>query len=371
MFMLLWQPMQSVPRALEPILFIPGLLYEALVRARNGLYAKGLFKQHRLPGPVISVGNITVGGSGKTPLVIHIAQLIAERGFQPAILTRGYGRDSSEKTLVVHPGELVPSAARVLGDEPAVIRRHVPSSWMGISGNRLEAGSSIARKAERPVFILDDGFQHRQLGRDLDIVVLDGSQPLQSNRVMPRGTLREPLQELGRCHVAVVNGVQEAGAADAILKSFVRYDSKVSVFFCSQNIESVIPFTSWSEKASPAWPRQPRSAFLVAALGNPERFERDVRQFGIEVVGTKFFRDHYWLLQGDWNDCVRQARRMNAECMITTEKDAVKISHPPDFPLFIATQSTVIFRAGEFLEILTRCLEGRMRELSEFRANGG
>lgn len=368
--MLIWQPMQSVPRALEPILFIPGLLYEALVRARNGLYAKGLFTQHRLPGPVISVGNITVGGSGKTPLVIHIAQLIAERGFQPAILTRGYGRDSSDKTVIVRPGELVPSAARVLGDEPAVIRRHVPSSWMGISRNRLEAGRSIAQMAEKPVFILDDGFQHRQLGRDLDIVMLDGSQPMRSNRVMPRGTLREPLSGLRRCHAAVVNGVREAGAASAIAENFVRYNSTASVFFCSQKIGSVIPFTSWSGAVSQAWPRQPRSAFLVAALGNPGRFEQDVRQYGIEVAGTKLFRDHHWPTPGDWSDCVHRARRLNAECMITTEKDAVKISQPPDFPLFIATQSTVIFRAGDFHEILTRCVEGRLRELSGFGANG-
>lgn len=356
--------MQRIPPALAPILFAPGLLYEALVRARNGLYAAGMLPQRRLPGPVISVGNITMGGTGKTPLVLYIAQMLMTRGFQPVILTRGYKRAQSNEMLILSPEEKVLSPARVLGDEPAVMRRHVPFAWLGISKNRLLAGSRIARELKQPVFILDDGFQHRELSRDLDIVILDLSQPLQSNRVFPRGTLREPLSGLHRCHIAVLNGAEAGGAGDPIAEDVVRHSPKAAIFCCSQRIGSILPFDAWSKVGSGVPPRQPRSAYLVAGLGNPKRFEQDVRRLGIDVAGARFFSDHYWPTPEDWRACANDARSRSAETIITTEKDAVKISHAPDFPLSVATQSTVISDAAAFETMLAQCVQRRLRELT-------
>lgn len=353
--------MQKVPPALAPIVYLPGLLYEALVRARNGLYSANALPQHRLPGPVISVGNITMGGTGKTPLVIHIAQWLVNEGFHPAILTRGYKRARPDETLILAPDDRVASAAGALGDEPALVRRRIPSAWMGISRDRFLAGMRISERLQDPVFILDDGFQHRRLRRDLDIVVLDRSQALRSNRVLPRGTLREPLSGLRRCGVVVLNGVHSGDAKDPIADFLMRLAPKAAVFRCSQTIESMIPFPAWSEKTFRGEPRNPRSAYLVAALGNPGRFEKDVRRLGIEVRGVKFFPDHYSPTPEDWQACAQAARAGNAETMVTTEKDAVKISSLPDFPLMVSMQSTLLAEETAFERMLTQCVGNRVR----------
>ena len=361
-FVLLWFSMRRIPPALAPILFIPGLFYEALVRARNALYTAGIFPHRSLPGPVISVGNITMGGTGKTPLVLYIAHMLSTRGFSPVILTRGYKRVRASEALIIPPDEIIPSPARTLGDEPAVMRRHVPSAWMGISKDRFLAGSRISQKLRQPVFVLDDGFQHRKLDRDLDIVIVDASQPLRSNRVFPRGSLREPLSGLGRCHIAVLNGAGEPDAENPVAEDVVRYASKATMYSCIQTIESLLPFDAWIGADSGTRVGHPRSAYLVAGLGNPGRFERDVRRLGIDVAGTKFFADHHWLAAEDWQACARDARGSGAEAIITTEKDAIKISQPPEFPLSVAIQSTVISGAAEFEKSLLLCVQGRLRE---------
>jgi len=354
---LIWLPMQRNSPAIAPILFIPGLLYEALVRARNGLYASHVLRRQRLPAPVISVGNITMGGTGKTPLVLYISKMLAAQGYRPAILTRGYKRAAPNETLILPAGQSVLSAAGILGDEPAVMRRHVPFAWMGISRNRFLAGSRISAKLNQPVFVLDDGFQHRRLCRDLDIVILDCGQPLQSNRVFPRGTLREPLSGLRRCHAIVLNNLHRAGAEVPILETVARFATKASIFRCHQSIESLVPFPAWSELQLGGTSQAPRSSFLVAAIGNPERFEQDIRRLGIEIVGKKFFPDHYWLSPQDWQACIGDARGANAEAMVTTEKDAVKILHPPDFPLVVSVQATAISDAPAFDRMLRQCAE--------------
>src|SRR5262245_6288298 len=146
------------------LLALPALLFEAAVRARNSLYTSGLRRPARLPRPVVSVGNLTIGGSGKTPFVIHVAGRVAAMGAVPAVLSRGYGRERPRSMHVVPPGGEMPGA-RIIGDEPALIRRRVPAAWLGIASNRHTAGRTIAARVRNPLFILDDGFQHRRLHR--------------------------------------------------------------------------------------------------------------------------------------------------------------------------------------------------------------
>ncbi len=335
-FVLLWLPMQRIPPALAPMLCVPGLLYESLVRARNGLYDAGVLPRRYLPGPVLSVGNITLGGTGKTPLVLYIAQVLKQRGLQPAILTRGYRRTQSNTTRILAPDEGVPSAARILGDEPAVMRRHVSSAWMGISKNRFRAGSIISQKLRQAIFILDDGFQHRRLYRNLDIVILDRSQALPSNRVFPRGTLREPLSGLHRCHAIVLNGTRDEDTGDPFIEEIVRCHPQISLFCCSQTIESLVHLSAWDAMDFSVEAQRPHSAYLVAAIGNPQRFAQDVQHLGIDVRGSKFFPDHYWPAPEDWRACAEDARSKHADAIITTEKDAVKILQSPDFPVMVS-----------------------------------
>jgi tetraacyldisaccharide 4'-kinase len=356
--------MYKASSAFAPLAYLPGLAYETILRARNRLYDRAKLPQHRLPRPVISVGNITLGGSGKTPLVIFIAHMLKQLGYTPAVLTRGYGRSHPHETKILAPGETIPDAAAALGDEPALIQRRAAFAWLGVSKNRLEAGRRIAEREPTVVFLLDDGFQHRRLHRDLDIVILDASQQLKSNHIFPRGTLREPLSGLHRCDMIVFHGAPEGGKQD--MAGLTPLDLKLgtAVFHCRQRIQELIPFASW--KQNPPGHRTedgaalPRSAYLVSAIGNPERFQRDIRRMGIGGPGGTFYPDHHALRQRDWRICADKARRKGAEMIITTEKDAIKIGEPPDFRLLVAVQSTEMANADDFGAILKSRAKGSL-----------
>ncbi len=351
--------MRKTTSALASLLYLPGLVYEAAVRARNGLYAASLLPQDRLSAPVLSVGNMTMGGTGKTPLVLYITQMLLRLGYHPAVLSRGYGRMEPGTVHIVAPGDVVPSPAGILGDEPALIRRYAPGAFLGIASNRFLAGELIAKQLSHPVFILDDGFQHRRLRRDLDIVVVDGSRSLKADRVFPRGTLREPLSGLRRCNIVLINDARDAAKTGRVIKEIRQCHPTAVVFRCTQTIRALVPFSAWAEENA-TQAAVPSTAFLVAALGNPERFEQDVRALGVEVLGTKFYRDHARLAPKDWADCIRQAHRKRADAIILTEKDAIKLLDPPEFPLLVAVQSTDIADAGGFESAVKRCLEERM-----------
>lgn len=355
---LLCPPMQTIPKALAHALYVPGLIFEALVRVRNALYSARTLSIRRLPAPVISIGNLTMGGAGKTPLVICLGRMLADMGYVPAVLTRGYRRAQPRESWVVPPGKTVPSPHLVLGDEPALIRRHLSSAWMGVSKDRYAAGMEIARKASGIVFVLDDGFQHRALHRDLDIVIIDPLQPLIANRVFPAGTLREPLSALSRCDVVMISGDPNTGETDAVAKK-IRSIVNARLFYCRQKIRQLLPFQHWrAGEGAFDGDKEAGPAFLVSAIGNPERFRRDVMQTGIEVRGARFFPDHHRLTREDWRACSLEAGKSGASAIIVTEKDAVKIDDPPDTPLYVAVQSVEI-PDGRKLENLLRERVGR------------
>lgn len=345
-------------KAFAPALYLPSLLFETAVRMRNRLYDSARLEQHRLPGPVISVGNLTVGGTGKTPLVVHIAGILLRQGRIPAILTRGYGREKPGRAHVVSPMETIPAPALVLGDEPALIRRRIPSIWMGVSKDRYVAGAAIARRQSGAVFLLDDGFQHRKLWRDLDIVVVDGARPLRSHRLFPLGALREPLTGLRRCHVIVINEGVANPAPERLEAELAALHPGARIFHCTQSVEHLIPFESWKDnRVYGNLPEPVNSAFLVAAIGAPERFRDSIARLGIAVRGVKFYRDHARLSRSDWQECIGEARRAKAEAIVVTEKDAVKVNAPPDFPLLVAVQTTGMRRPEEFEALLKERIE--------------
>ena len=321
-------------------------------RLRNRAYSANWLNRQRLDCPVISIGNITMGGTGKTPLAIHVAQMLLGLGCTPAFLSRGYGRLSGE-VVVLSPGKAIPDPVSALGDEPALIQRRVPAAWVGVSKNRFNAGALIERQ-KRVAFILDDGFQHRKLFRDLDIVVLDGSQALESARIFPSGALREPISSLRRCQLIVVNGhPEDMNPIESVMR---RLECRATIVRCEQKINALIPFVDWQKNAVLApGGRFANTAFAVAALGNPNRFLRDLCGFGIEVKGKKLFPDHYRLNERDWTSCWKAAAGQGVDAIVTTEKDAIKVSHPPGFPLMVAIQSTEMFDDGALEKALRKC----------------
>jgi tetraacyldisaccharide 4'-kinase len=351
-----------VGRILMPLLYpmsaAASLIFGGVTRVRNHFYDSGFFSSRSLSAPVISVGNITVGGSGKTPFVIHLAKTIARWHATPILLSRGYGR-RSKGAVIMRPGEhgCLPSLS--LGDEPALFHRHVPDAWVGISAGRWETGRQILPRVARPVFLLDDGFQHRQLKRDLDIVIIDRTQALVKNRLLPSGTLREPPEALRRAHLVVVNGPAGAPAADSIDAEMRSLAAATPLFHCIQEIDRLVPFREWMEGLGESGREDyPRTVFLVAAIGNPRRLARDVQALDIHIAGSRFFRDHSRLQPGDWRACMAEAKRRGASALLTTEKDAVKLVTDHELPIWVAMQSIRVAEQDELERKLRIVMEG-------------
>ena len=362
--------MYRVIPVLANVLYVPGLFYRAGIHLRNRAFDAQFFSARSLSQPTISVGNLTMGGTGKTPFVICLAELLKEMGYETAVLTRGYGRQQSRKTIILPPSENANFSVSLLGDEPALLRRRLPNAWLGISADRFYAASSIRRHEKRAnqtvrlVYVLDDGFQRRDIHRDLDIVMIDSTRPPYKERLFPSGALREPLTELRRAHVVIINSPGSTDAAgignylidtphiDRITENLRKYAPEADFFHCVQRIMRIIPFSTWIDQQKPHNSSSPpKTAFLTAAIGNPDRFKQDIHGMGIEIRGCAFFRDHSAI---DWKNCIKSVQMEGAEAIIITEKDAVKISKPPDFPLFVAIQTTVIPELERFCQILRK-----------------
>lgn len=340
-----------------PLLYPLSLLVAGAARVRGALYEAGLFKQHRLPCPVISVGNLTWGGEGKTPLVLHIASLIRHFGMTGALLSRGYGRIHPDRVNILAPGEGGSSSWENIGDEPAIIRRHRPDLWIGLSRDRYRAACSILERTSSVAFLLDDGFQHRKLHRDLDLLIVDSSKNPEHNRVFPAGSLREPPSSLRRAHAVVLN-VGPSDAHRCPTEQFIRkVHPEIPIFHCRQEIDAEIPLDDWqSGREAAVTAAHVSSAFLVAAIGNPARFERDVIARGIRVTGARCFRDHFRPSEDDWHSCTEAARKAGSEVIITTEKDAVKIVHTPAYPILVARQATRMLETREFTSLIMKTI---------------
>jgi tetraacyldisaccharide 4'-kinase len=269
-------------------------LFSAVVAARNALYDHGVLKQQRLCRPVISVGNISVGGAGKTPFVILFAALLRQRGLRVDVLSRGYGRKSSGVLVVDADG----SPLR-FGDEPVLIARRLPGVPVIVGESRYQAGLEAERRFESDVHLLDDAFQHRQLARDFDIVLLS-RRDLQ-DRLLPSGRLREPLSALTRADAVVWSEPGELPSLPA-------------------------PMPVWRVRRQLELPPQsPLKPFVLCAIAGPQRFLRDLESAGVQVAGHHWFRDHHAYTEADIRELCREAGRAGADGFLTTEKDSVKL----------------------------------------------
>jgi tetraacyldisaccharide 4'-kinase len=275
-------------------------LYAAAVAAKNAAYERGWARAKRLHWPVISVGNLSVGGSGKTPLVIRLAQLLRERGVDADVLSRGYGRASSEVERVDPNG-----SAESFGDEPLLIARaaDVPV-YVGV--NRFDAGLLAEREtAETGVHLLDDGFQHRQLARDVDIVVLHRSDFTQSP--LPAGRLREPLHALRRASILVLR------EEDRDLETELRRRGLAQpIWYVTRRLEV----------------SEVKRAIAFCGIARPDEFFAALRAAGTEVAAALPFRDHHRFSENEIAQLIEQQRQYAAAAFLTTEKDAVRL--PPE-----------------------------------------
>jgi tetraacyldisaccharide 4'-kinase len=293
----------------RPLLLPLVPVYGAALAVKRKLFRLGWLKQHRLPNPVISVGSVSAGGAGKTPMVLMLAKTLQHRGYAVRILTRGYKRGSALTTRV----EPFDDAAW-LGDEPVLLAQQsgVPV-YEGV--DRYEAGVLAERNEpseKRVVHLLDDGFQHRQLARDVDIVLL--TQADVEDALLPAGNLREPLKALAEANIVVLRE-EEAKALQGVVAQIWR--TKAPVIWV---IRRTLSLGEGGEVALPSRP------FAFCGIARPEGFTKMLAEQGYEPMDAMFFPDHHAYDDRDVHRLLERARRVEANGFVTTEKDAVKLT---------------------------------------------
>lgn len=294
------------------------LIYGQAAAARRRWYERHHEARRRLQRPVISVGNLSVGGSGKTPLVAILARWLLERGERPAILSRGYGRRRRDAgVIVVSDGTRVLDDPDQTGDEPLLLAQTVPGVIVAVCEDRHLAGVLAERRLGATVHVLDDGFQHLMLARDLDILVT-GRGEIANERVLPRGRLRESAAAAARAHLVVVIGADtEAARAEA-------WELGVSQWCAARRVMSVDAVAG-------------QEVFAVAAIGRPEQFFAGLRETGLRVRGTRAFRDHHLYTRADVQAIADAAGSAGAGVVVTTEKDAVRLRALQPLPFALST----------------------------------
>jgi len=281
-----------------------GLLYALATRVRAKLYQSGLLRNGRLPGIVISVGNLTVGGTGKTPMVLWIAERLSAEGHRPAILTRGYGGFRQG-------GPAGPSDA----DEVALLRQRLNGrAQFGIGKNRYKNGLALAKDGAE-WFILDDGLQHLELHRDVDIILLDSTNPF-GGGLLPAGRSREPRSALARADVVVITRTTHAPALETLVRRFTN----APIFYAQAQLSSIVPVPSPAAALSEPERRQLK-VFAFCGVGNPAAFFDDLRTWGFTLMGSRGFTDHHRYSAEEVHALNRVASAAGANCLMCTEKD--------------------------------------------------
>ena len=325
------------------------LLYEVAARGYHALYDRGFRKPVRLPVPVISVGNLVVGGTGKTPVVLALTGCLRDHGLRPAVLTRGYG---GTRTGLLRDGlwAFGETAGPEAGDEPWLLSRRLSGVTIGIDPDRSRAASEILAHEPVDVFVLDDGFQHRRLARDLNVLLLDARSPFGNGRLLPAGPLREPNQTTNRADILLVTGLTDTGRVpDESQRAILRiapHRPMLRAYYVLDAFESL--------RGEPR-PRPGGPVFLVAGIARPERFHAFLNAQGLETAGHRWFADHHAFTRVEIDEMEREAARLGA-ALVTTAKDAVRLGPHAKADWLIASVRMEV--EGGWGDLLARYLPG-------------
>lgn len=320
-----------------------GGLYGKVMDLRNRLYDRGVLSSHSLEARTISIGNLTTGGTGKTPLVALTATILADGGEGVCILTRGYGRKNPKKRVLVSDSDNVLVGADEGGDEPVELARRLIGKAIVIADRDRRSAAEWA-KGEFGItaFILDDGFQHRRVKRDLDIVCIDATNPCGNGRILPAGSLRESFRGLGRADVIVITRADLVGSTDDTESRLRKRNKKAPILKTSSRISAVRPvgsrgvvLDSIGELAAATGPGSPNEKVRLMAfcgLGNPAAFFGLLRyestrsgSANFSVAAERKFPDHHIYSQREIEEMEAEARTAGVSALVTTGKDAVKL----------------------------------------------
>jgi tetraacyldisaccharide 4'-kinase len=338
-------------------LFLLSLVYGSLMGFRSLLYRFGLLRARRLPCPVVSVGNITVGGTGKTPAVVALAKHFRGKGCHPAVLSRGYGGKGKGAARVVSDGKAILAEVDEAGDEPLLIAQAREGVAVVTGRDRFKSGEYAIRNLGADILFLDDAFQHAALARDFDIVLLNAKAPCGNGFLIPRGPLREKAAALKRADAVVLSGADPKRAEAAFCLNRLReirpgtpvlgarYRSKLLI----KNGTEIFPVEFLAGK----------KVFAFCGIANPGAFRESIEAAGAEVVAFSVYPDHHRYSQAEIGQIGASYAGSGAQIMLSTEKDGVKLKKVPEFfrDIFLLRIELDFLPEGE----LERLIEGRLR----------
>ena len=303
----------------ETLLWPLTLPYGGISHLRARAYRKGILKQRHLEGVVISVGNLTVGGTGKTPMVLWLAEHLAAEGKCVGILTRGYHGKAAPKASAAQGAEH--DSFLSTSDEVRMLTSRLGDRvTFGVGADRFARGRELTSQGV-DWFILDDGFQHQQLARDADIVLIDATHPFGGGHLLPAGRLREGRSALARADVIVITRSDHAPAVEAL----IRRDSEAPIFYARTHLDSIYSFGSDAPPVD-ITPDRAQKLFAFCGIGNPSAFLTDLRTWGFSVSGHRFFPDHHRYSRLDVDRIQSEAEAAGAKALICTEKDIYNLS---------------------------------------------
>jgi tetraacyldisaccharide 4'-kinase len=295
------------------ILNVTAWIYTAVIQLRDLFYSKGWRKTHRVNAAVISIGNITTGGTGKTPLVIWLYNTINQKSkiknqkCGVAILTRGY------------------KATQNFTDEPAILTQSCPQAKLIINPDRVQGAIEAIDMFNAKVLVMDDGFQHRRLARDLDIVTIDALQPFGYGRTLPAGLLREPLSALKRADAAIITRCNQVDEAELVTieEKLKQTNPNIAI---ARTIHAPVCVRYPDDREISIEELKSKNVFAFCGIGNPHAFLNTIKSLGANLIGTKIYNDHYSYTNENLADICERAKQLYADLILTTQKDWTKIT---------------------------------------------
>ena len=342
------------------ILFFPlVMLYTLVIYLRNKFYDWGWLKSYSVNAPVISVGNIQMGGTGKTPLVQYLSKKLMDDGYPVAILSRGYRR-KGKKRIIVGSDNIMEIHSENIGDEPSLLKQNLPGVMLGVDASRLQMAREILKQRNDVTFVLDDGLQHRKLRRDMDIVLIDVSRWSRLPLLFPITAFRDVKYSLHRATCIILNENIEQ-KQNITLNKFLLEKYGKPIFhariepqcFISLVDESEVNLEEFSDK----------KIFAFAGIGTPSSFLLTLKNLHLNIVGKKYFSDHHDYKIKDLETVQGSANRLGANVWITTQKDAVKIRDllekwkpASNVEIFYLQTELIIIEENEFVNLLKQIL---------------
>lgn len=322
---------------------------------RNLLYDRDVLKSYELGARTISVGNLTTGGTGKTPLVALIAEMLIDAGESVCILTRGYGRKKPKSRVLVSDGTNILADAETGGDEPVELAHKLDGKAIIVADpDRVAAAKWVRDRYQITTFILDDGFQHRRARRDLDIVCIDATNPCGNGRILPAGTLRESFVGLRRADAIVITRIEQVADTNELEKSLKGRNADAPIFKAESKISGLVPIEEFHANRQRTQKTSQGKLAAFTGIGNPDNFYTSLKGENYDLVATVSFPDHHRFTQSDICRIEEKARMAGAIALVTTAKDAVKLTNLQlEIPCHVVLVETAIDDPDSFKKLIT------------------